>query len=516
MDNTRTTTPSCKWSLSKFFCGKAKAKENPAPVKGSIFCRTAETTCHTIKSAISLLGFVGTPHPAYNDPVVLEVAQQLHDSDRECNELQAMLDSALKRKEQLKEIYDSTYIGVKSNYTEFMKRHALTECSSSISLMTVLPSDLLAYLFTFLDPAACVNLSLVCKNWGKIMASSMILWKVWSESYITLFTSGTSRRNKDKQHPKKQLRVDYQQQFMDMRKSEERWRGGRPSSTVNVRSAHDRAINHMFLDGGYLYTAGVATHDVKKWDIDTMECVECFSVSGYRPLFCELEMCEGEVAVVNNIAMGVMSVCKMGSSSPGYEINEYFDMFDAADGCILAHTSSRSQVQTYDLFTGTFVRAYEHQEGVRCLSLYGTTFVSAVENAVLLWDTRTGECQQSFEYKRANRLILDDERVVALRRSFRSDASVIDLRMIQDNAEMHIVGHTPNYECVYLERNKLAFGMCKQAVDVWDLRQIRDVFEESSSPTSSVETRDRVTSIYTYKSKMFCGLKSGDLQVFDF
>jgi WD40 repeat protein len=271
----------------------------------------------------------------------------------------------------------------------------------------------------------------------------------------------------------------------------------------------------MFLDRGYLYTAGVATHDVRKWDIDTMECVGCFSVRGYRPLFCELEMCEGELAVVNNIAMGVMSVYRMGTSSPGYEINEYFDMFDASGACILAHTSSKSQVQTYDLFTGAYVRAYEHQEGVRCLSLYGDTFVSAVDNVVMLWDTRTGECQQSFEYKRANRLILDDERVVALRRSFRSDTSVIDLRMITSNTEMQTVGHTPNYECVHLERNKLVFGMCKQAVDVWDLRHIKHLFGEYT-PTSSVETQDRVTSIYTYKSKMFCGLKSGDLQVFDF
>lgn len=58
--------------------------------------------------------------------------------------------------------------------------------------------------------------------------------------------------------------------------------------------------------------------------------------------------------------------------------------------------------------------------------------------------------------------------------------------------------------------------MCKNMVNTWDLRKESDQFNESTTPTSMISVQDRTSTVLTYKERLFCGLKNGDLQVFVF
>lgn len=107
-------------------------------------------------------------------------------------------------------------------------------------------------------------------------------------------------------------------------------------------------------------------------------------------------------------------------------------MFDAADGHIVTH-SSKGQVQTRDLITGASICTFSHLESVRCLALDYNLFVSAVDDVVMVWDIRSGKCAESFQCRRANRVLFDGAKIIAMRRSYRSDTSVIDLRMISES-----------------------------------------------------------------------------------
>lgn len=252
-----------------------------------------------------------TTQPEEADPIIRELTDQLKESENECNTLKRKLEYALSKNEVLKKKYQLTKEDVKGNYTHFINRYSLLGYSSIYTcLLSVLHDDLLAIVFSFLEPvSACITLSRVCKSWKRLLSYSKVLWLSWYFNYNFLSATCTDAKEQRRRQQRPQPPItDYQQTFLGIIRSEERWKCGNPSSTTTVKSAHLRAINCMYHDGDFLYTAGSSGQYVKKWDPDTLECIECYSIPAYKPIFCELELCENQVAVVNDVVRGKMSV----------------------------------------------------------------------------------------------------------------------------------------------------------------------------------------------------------------